>query len=118
MKKLILAAALATMGFAGLSTSASAMPAAPTIGADTGLAETVAYGCGRGYVPNRWGRCVPGNNNLNLRPAPAPGYRPNPYYGRNPNYRRGPIPANRGYGRACPPGTRLGPRGGYCHPVY
>ncbi|WP_454813653.1 GCG_CRPN prefix-to-repeats domain-containing protein [Labrys neptuniae] len=112
MKKLILAAALATMGFAGLSTGASAMPATPGIGADSSLVETIAYGCGRGFVPNRWGRCVP-----NQRPAPA--YRPGRFVPDTPAYRRGPVPANRsGYGRACPPGTRLGPRGGYCHPAY
>lgn len=115
MKRLILAAALATIGFAGFSSGASAMPASPGVHADGSLVENVAYGCGRGYAPNRWGRCVP--NNYGIRPAPA--YRPAPNYGRPPAYRRGSVPANRsGYGRVCPPGTRLGPRGAACHPAY
>lgn len=113
MKTLMLAAALATLGFAGFAGSASAMPTSPFVGAGSALVETVAYGCGRGFVPNRWGRCVPNA----ARPAPA--YRPDPYYGRGRDYRRGPVPTNRtGYGRVCPPGAHAGPRGGFCQPNY
>jgi hypothetical protein len=55
---LVVAGALAL----GLSAvSANAAPAAPDLGVTAGSANIVeaAFGCGRGFHPNRWGRCVP-----------------------------------------------------------
>ena len=105
MKRLVITAFLATMGLAALPATSSAMTAAPGVTTDPGLMQDIAYGCPRGYVPNKWGRCVGA-------------YRPAPRYYNGYGY-NGTIPANRsGYGRACPRGTWLGPRGGYCHPRY
>jgi hypothetical protein len=41
--------------------SASAAPAVPDLGVAPGSANVVeaAWGCGRGFHPNHWGRCVP-----------------------------------------------------------
>ena len=58
---------IATVAFAGaialaaLSMGASAAPAAPDLGMSAGSGNIVeaAFGCGRGFHPNRWGRCVP-----------------------------------------------------------
>jgi hypothetical protein len=100
MKNLVIAAFLASMGVAALPATSSSMPVAPGATEGAGLVQDIAYGCPRGYTPNKWGRCV-----AVYRPAPR--------------YYNGSIPANRsGYGRPCPPGTYLGPRGGYCHPRY
>jgi len=56
-------AALALMGTLGLAVSAVSASAAPYVpGIDTPQASNivqVAAGCGRGFHPNRWGRCVP-----------------------------------------------------------
>jgi len=55
---LVVAGALAL----GLSAvSANAAPAAPDLGVTTGSPNIieVAGGCGRGFHPNPWGRCVP-----------------------------------------------------------
>lgn len=67
----------------GLGAPASAAPLSPT-GAATladAAVETVAYGCGRGFAPNGYGRC---------RPIYRPyGYRPRGYgygYGYGPGY--------------------------------
>ncbi|CAM5765642.1 hypothetical protein LMIY3S_01552 [Labrys miyagiensis] len=99
MKKILIAALFGTMGLAAMPAASSAMTAARGASADAGLVQDIAYGCPRGYAPNKWGRCVAV-------------YRPDYRYG-------GAIPANRsGYGRVCPRGTYLGPRGGYCHPRY
>jgi len=56
-------AALALMGALGLAVSAasaSAAPAAQSLGTPqaSNIIE-VAGGCGWGFHPNRWGRCVP-----------------------------------------------------------
>jgi hypothetical protein len=53
-------ALLGTLGLAVSAVSASAAPAAPSM--DTPQASNiiqVAGGCGRGFHPNGWGRCVP-----------------------------------------------------------
>ena len=58
---------IATVAFAGAialaasSMGASAAPAAPDLGMSGGAGNIVeaAFGCGRGFHPNRWGRCVP-----------------------------------------------------------
>ena len=58
---------IAAVAFAGAvalaasSLGASAAPAAPDLGMSAGSGNIVeaAFGCGRGFHPNRWGRCVP-----------------------------------------------------------
>ena len=53
-------AGLIALGAAGVSTAASAMPVAAST--QTLLAspvEDVRFGCGPGWHPNRFGRCVP-----------------------------------------------------------
>jgi hypothetical protein len=49
--------------------SASAAPAAPDLGVAPGSANVVeaAFGCGRGFHPNHWGRCVPNRWSYNRR---------------------------------------------------
>jgi hypothetical protein len=41
--------------------SANAAPAVPDLGVTAGSTNIVeaAFGCGRGFHPNHWGRCVP-----------------------------------------------------------
>jgi hypothetical protein len=57
LMKYSIAAALAIGGTAAAS-AASAMPIAPVAPAPA-LVEHVAWGCGPGWHPNYWGRCVP-----------------------------------------------------------
>ncbi|AZO75865.1 MAG: hypothetical protein E5V92_28685 [Mesorhizobium sp.] len=45
------------MGGTAAASAASAMPMAPV--AAPALVEHVAWGCGPGWHPNHWGRCVP-----------------------------------------------------------
>ena len=71
---LVVAGALAL----GLSAvSANAAPAAPDLGVTTGSPNIieVAGGCGRGFHPNPWGRCVPNRTYGYDRP-----YWHGPYY--------------------------------------
>jgi hypothetical protein len=82
---------LAALGLAGAAiigaSQASAMPMAATPGAlAAGAIETVRYGCGPGWHPNPWGRCVPNARAYYGRPMVRP-YVARPYYGR-PVYRR------------------------------
>lgn len=56
LTKYSVAAALAIGGTVAAS-AASAMPTAPV--AAPALVEHVAWGCGPGWHPNPWGRCVP-----------------------------------------------------------
>jgi hypothetical protein len=53
-------ALVGAIGFAFSGAPASAAPAVPNAAADqvSHIIE-VAGGCGRGFYPNRWGRCVP-----------------------------------------------------------
>jgi len=39
--------------------SSSAMPVVPQTGAPSAIVQKVAWGCGPGWHPNPWGRCVP-----------------------------------------------------------
>ncbi|OHV79126.1 GCG_CRPN prefix-to-repeats domain-containing protein [Mesorhizobium sp. ORS 3428] len=57
LTKYSVAAALALGGTIAAG-AASAMPVAPVSPAPA-LVEHVAWGCGPGWHPNRWGRCVP-----------------------------------------------------------
>jgi hypothetical protein len=79
LTKYSLAAALALGGSAAAS-AASAMPIAPVAPAPA-LIEHVAWGCGPGWHPNYWGRCVPN------RRVVYPGY----YYWGGPRVYIGPV---------------------------
>ena len=51
---------LGTLGLMAAAVSASAAPAVPNLGTQqTANIVQVAGGCGPGFHPNRWGRCVP-----------------------------------------------------------
>lgn len=73
---------LAALGLGAVfATPAAAAPltpaAAATLAADA--VETVAYGCGPGFIPNRWGACRPMYRRYGYyRPAYGPRYG---YYG-------------------------------------
>ncbi len=68
------AAALAGAGAFG-AVSAQAMPLAPSPGAAP-MIEQVAYGCGRGWTRDAFGRCVP----MVVRPIVRPRYYYRPMY--------------------------------------
>jgi len=58
--KYVLSAALAVTGTVATAAASSAMPLAPLAQpAAPVLVEHVAWGCGPGWHPNHWGRCVP-----------------------------------------------------------
>ncbi|PBB80395.1 hypothetical protein CK218_13540 [Mesorhizobium sp. WSM3879] len=78
LTKYSVAAALAIGGTAAAS-AASAMPIAPV--AAPAIVEHVAWGCGPGWHPNRWGRCVPNRRVI------YPGY----YYWGGPSVYIGPA---------------------------
>ena len=63
-----LSAVILALGMAAGSLSAAhAMPVATeTVKANSDIVK-VRFGCGPGWHPNRWGRCVP-----NRRPPPPP----------------------------------------------
>jgi hypothetical protein len=77
--KLVLAAALAAGGLVATAQASSAMTLAPQAPAASSLVQDAAYGCGPGWHPNPWGRCVP--NARYYRP-PVYIYRPPVYYHR------------------------------------
>jgi len=53
-------ALVGALGFGASAVSASAAPPAPNLDApQASNIVQVAGGCGRGFHPNRWGRCVP-----------------------------------------------------------
>lgn len=79
LTKYSLAAALAIGGTAAAS-AASAMPIAP-VAPVPAMIEHVAWGCGPGWHPNYWGRCVPN------RRVVYPGY----YYWGGPRVYVGPV---------------------------
>ena len=66
---------ISTLVFAGAlalgasAVSANATPAAADLGIVSGSANIVeaAWGCGRGFHPNHWGRCVPNRWSYNHR---------------------------------------------------
>lgn len=76
-----LTASLGVAGAVGLAAAAQAAPLAPApAGTLTGPAlETVAYGCGPGFIPNRFGDCRP-------MYRPDGYYRLRPFYGSRPFY--------------------------------
>ena len=76
IKTLFAAAILSGAALAGVS-QASAMPfgAAPSAGV---AIEQAAWGCGPGWHPGPYGRCVP-----NRRAFVRPMYRPRPFYRRH-----------------------------------
>jgi hypothetical protein len=57
LTKYVLTAALAVTGTVATAAASSAMPMAPL--AAPALVEHAAWGCGPGWHPNPWGRCVP-----------------------------------------------------------
>ena len=59
LTKYAIAAALAVTGTVATVAASSAMPMAPLAPAAPALVEHVAWGCGPGWHPNPWGRCVP-----------------------------------------------------------
>ncbi|MFB9978922.1 GCG_CRPN prefix-to-repeats domain-containing protein [Mesorhizobium kowhaii] len=60
LTKYALTAALAVTGTVATAAASSAMPMAPLDRAAAPvLVEHVAWGCGPGWHPNPWGRCVP-----------------------------------------------------------
>ncbi|MBZ9813271.1 GCG_CRPN prefix-to-repeats domain-containing protein [Mesorhizobium sp. CA7] len=79
LTKYSIAAALALGGTAAAS-AASAMPIAP-VTPSPALVEHVAWGCGPGWHPNHWGRCVPNRRVI------YPGY----YYWGGPRVYIGPV---------------------------
>ena len=96
-----LVAALAVACGLGLAPAAHAAPLPPPP-ADTfagsfagATAQPVAFGCGPGLAPNRWGRCRPIYRGYGYGPRPfygprrfyGPGYGPpRPFYGPRPVY--------------------------------
>lgn len=102
-----LVAALAVACGVGLASAAHAAPlppapagtlAAPFAGSPTdATVQTVAFGCGPGWAPNRWGRCRPIYRGYGYGPRPFYGPRrfygtgyaygpPRPFYGPRPVY--------------------------------
>lgn len=79
LMKYSFAAALAIGGTVAAG-AASAMPMMPA-GPAPAMVEQVAWGCGPGWHPNRWGRCVP------YRRVYYPGY----YYWGGPSIYVGPV---------------------------
>lgn len=91
-----LVAALALVGGVGLASAAQAAPvSAVPAGTLAGAAvETVAYGCGPGWIPNRWGRCRPMYRPYGYGYGRPRFYGPRPFYGppRYGYYRPRPVP--------------------------
>ncbi|CAM5764973.1 hypothetical protein LMIY3S_01327 [Labrys miyagiensis] len=82
--KTIFAAALAITGLAATIETSSAMPLGSKVPAASPLLQDVRWGCGPGWHPNPWGRCVP-----DRRPAYGYGYGYgyHPHYWGHPEYR-------------------------------
>lgn len=75
----ILASAVLGTGFFGLETaSASVTTTRSLVTVQSALIEKVIYGCGRGWRPNRWGRCVPMYRRWGPRPGSGPPTPPPP----------------------------------------
>ena len=72
--KFACAAAIAMAGLFATAQASSAMPMSPGPNGASNLTQDIAYGCGPGWHPNPWGRCVP------FRRAPVY-YGGGPYYG-------------------------------------
>ncbi|MGU3360709.1 GCG_CRPN prefix-to-repeats domain-containing protein [Methylobacterium sp. M6A4_1b] len=80
-------AALGVAGAVGLAAAAQATPIAPAGTLAGAAVEAVAYGCGPGFIPNRFGYCRPMYRPYGYdRPRPFYGprygyYRPRPHFG-------------------------------------
>ncbi|MER8693198.1 hypothetical protein NKI77_06025 [Mesorhizobium opportunistum] len=74
LTKYAAAAVLAVSGTVAAAATSNAMPiVSVTKPAAPALVEHVRWGCGIGWHPNRWGRCVP--NRVVVRPfIVGPGY--------------------------------------------
>jgi hypothetical protein len=57
--KTIAAAALAITGVIAATDASSAMQIAPAMTGASSMAQDVRWGCGPGWHPTPWGRCVP-----------------------------------------------------------
>ncbi len=57
--KTVFAAVLAIAGLAATAETSSAMSPARTAPGTSSLVQDVRWGCGPGWHPNPWGRCVP-----------------------------------------------------------
>jgi hypothetical protein len=77
--------AAALVGGLGLSSAAIAAPIGPSSAqglAGKAIVEDVAYGCGRGFVPNRFGYCRPVYGYVGPRRFDGPHWGgPRRYYG-------------------------------------
>ena len=102
--KNVFVAALAAAGLMVTMGASSAMTVAPNAAGADSLVQTIAGGCGPGFHPTPYGRCVPNRRAY----APAPYYRPNPYYRPEPGH----VPR-----RGCPRGMHPG-NSGRCVPNY
>lgn len=92
MKMKMFAMAATVVGGLGLATAASAapLPAAPGL-ADGAAVETVRFGCGPGFAPNRFGVCRPVARPFVVGPRRVFG----PRYGYGRRYGYGPRPFRR-----------------------
>ena len=90
--KNVFVAVLAAAGLAATMSATSAMTVAPNTTAGNPLLQTIAGGCGPGFHPNPWGRCVPNRRVY----APAPYYRPAPVIVPRRGCPRGMHPGNSG----------------------
>ncbi len=94
-------AALAVACGVGFASAAHAAPLSPvpadTLAGSSAGATPIAFGCGPGWAPNRWGRCRPIYRGYGYGPRPfygprrfyGPGYGygpPRPFYGPRPVY--------------------------------
>jgi hypothetical protein len=81
MRFVKIVALLGTLGLIGVVQAASAAPIIPNPGFEQhGNVVQVAGGCGRGWHPNRWGRCAPNRYGYYGYYRPRP-YWSRPYYG-------------------------------------
>ena len=113
MQKTCIAAALALVGAIAAAAPASAMPVGPAAADNSPLLQDVRDGCGRGYRPNDWGRCVP--ERYQPRYDNGYGYQQRPRYGYDNRYREGYGDdyqrPRRSYRNGCPPGRHPGNSG-------
>ncbi|MFO1137075.1 MAG: hypothetical protein U1E30_17995 [Rhodoblastus sp.] len=76
MIKAVFAAVVLAGSAIGAMSQASAMPMAGNPGASAAQVDFVRLGCGPGWRPNRFGRCVPGARPHYVRPRYVRPYRP------------------------------------------
>ena len=117
MQKILIAAALALAGAFALAAPASAMTVGPVGAGKSPLVQDVRDGCGRGFRPNNWGRCVPERGRQRYDDGYGQprynggGYEPaqrfRNYEPAQPRYE----PAQPRYRQGCPPGRHPGNSG-------